>query len=179
MYHRFSVEAYERMVTVGILTKEDRVELIRGWIIEKMPTTDRHSGSVRRLNRLFSRIAESVLVSVKHPIRLPDSVPEPVIALVKLRADFYASGKPRPADVLLLIEVADTSLDNDREVKRPLYAEAGILEYWIVNLTDDSLEVHRSPTPDGTYADVRTLRRGQQVDIVALAGLAVAVDELL
>jgi Uma2 family endonuclease len=180
VHHRFSVDDYEQMIERGILTENDRVELIRGEILDKMSIGDRHCACVKRLNQFLSMAtAGRALVSVQDPIRLADSEPEPDVALLLPRADFYASGKPRPADVLLVVEVADTTLDFDREAKRPLYAEAGIAEYWIVNLNDDCLEVHRRPQPDGSYGDVQTLRRGQQADVAALPGLLLAVDDLL
>ncbi len=145
-----------------------------------MSIGDEHAACVKRLNRLFSRLfGDQAVVSIQDPIRLADSEPEPDVALAKPRDDFYASGKPEPADLLLVVEVADTSLDADREVKRPLYAENGIVEYWIVNLAEACIEVHRQPRPDGTYQEVRTLRRGQTIDLAALPGCTVAVDQVL
>ena len=101
------------------------------------------------------------------------------MALLLPRDDFYLSGKPRPADILLLIEVSDSSLEYDRQVKLPMYAVAGIAEFWIVNLEDDCLEVYRQPTAGGVYAEVRILRRGQYVDVAALPGPILAVDNIL
>jgi Uma2 family endonuclease len=179
-HHRLSVNDYEQMIERGILTENDRVELIRGEIIDKMSICDRHAACVKRLNSLFSGLVRgNALVSIQDPIRLADSEPEPDVALLRPRADFYATGKPQPADVLLAIEVADSSLDYDRDVKRPMYGEAGIAEYWIVNLIDECVEVHRQPQPDGTYRDVQTLRRGQQVDVALLPATTIAVDDLI
>jgi Uma2 family endonuclease len=178
--HRFSVDVYEQMIDSGIFREDDPVELIRGEIIDKMPIGDGHAACVNRLTRLFVlSLGRSAIVSVQNPIRLADSEPEPDISLLIPRDDFYASGKPRPADILLLIEVADTSLDFDREVKLPLYAEAGIRELWIVNLEEDCLEVHRNPTPDVRYCDIAVLRRGQDVEIAALPGTRIAAADLL
>ena len=119
--HRFSVEDYEQMIDTGILREEDRVELIRGEIIDKMAIGDSHAASVKQLNRRFGRIfGDSVMVGVQDPIRLLDSEPEPDISLLVPRDDFYESGKPRAVDILLLIEVADTSLEFDRESKPAL-----------------------------------------------------------
>ena len=180
VHHRFTVDDYEQMIERGILTENDRVELIRGEIIEKMSIGDPHAARVKQLNRTYgSLVGDRILISIQDPIRLADSVPEPDVALLRLRADFYSAGKPQPADILLLIEVSDTSLEYDREVKRALYAEAGIVEYWILNLVDECLEVYRQPQPDGTYRDVQTLRRGQTVEIAALPGLTLAIDEML
>ena len=116
-------------------------------------------------------------MSVQNPILLADSEPEPDVALLRPRDDYYASGKPQAADVLLAVEVSDTSLDYDRDVKRPLYAQAGITEYWILNLTDECLEVHRQPQPDGSYRDLQTLRRGEQVTVAALPGVTLVCPD--
>jgi Uma2 family endonuclease len=178
--HRFKVDDYEQMIARGILREDDRVELIRGEIIEKMPIGDPHASSVIRFNRILGKtFGDAVLIGVQSPIRLDDSEPEPDLCLLVPRDDFYLSGKPRPADILLLIEVSDTSLEFDREVKRPLYAEAGIRELWIVNLEEESLEVHRDPTPEGQYRDISVLRRGQEVEIAAFPGIKLAVADLL
>jgi len=180
IHHRFSVEDYEQMIEFGILTENDRVELIHGEIIDKALISDQHAACVKRLNRLLSRrVGDSALLSIQNPIRLTDSEPEPDVALLQPREDFYASGKPQPPDILLLIEVADTTLDYDRDVKRPLYAQAGISEYWILNIPEECLEVHRQPQPDGIYSSVQSLRRGERVEIAALPGLTLGVDELL
>jgi len=180
VHHRFTLDDYDQMIEHGILTENDRVELIRGEILAKMPISDQHVACVNRLNRLLGRkVGDDAIVSIQNPIRLADSEPEPDVVLLRPRQDFYASGKPRPADVLLVVEVADTTLEYDREVKRSLYAEAGIAEYWIVNLSEDCLEVYRQPRPDGTYRDVQTVRRGQQVEITALPGQGLAVAEIL
>ncbi len=166
VHHRFSVDDYEQMIERGILTENDRVELIRGEIIDKMSIGDQHAACVKRTNRLFARrVGDLAIVSVQDPIRLTDSEPEPDVALLRPREDYYASGKPLAADVLLAIEVSDSSLEYDRDVKRLLYAEAGIAEYWIVNLTDGCLEVYRRPQSDSTYGDVQIMRRGQQVEV--------------
>ncbi len=177
---RYSVDDYEEMVRLGALSENDRVELIRGEILTKMPIGPRHAASVTGLNEaLGPQCAGRATLRIQDPIRLPDSEPEPDLSVVRRRADRYASGHPRPADILLIAEVSDSSLDEDRTVKKTLYAEAGIVEYWIVNLVDDCLEVHRDPQPDGTYRDVRVLRRGDVADIAGLPGVVVAVAEIL
>jgi Uma2 family endonuclease len=168
------------MIQVGILDENDRVELIRGQLVAKMSIGDEHAARVKRLNRQITISAGArAIVGVQDPVRLADSVPEPDISLLRPRADFYASGSPTPADVFLIVEVADSSLDYDRDVKGPLYAENGIAEYWIANLVDRCLEVHRQPRPDGTYAAVQTLRPGDTTDVVALPGVTVAVADIL
>jgi Uma2 family endonuclease len=176
---RYSVDDYEEMIRLGVLTENDRVELIRGEIVPKMAIGPKHGGCVKRLIRIFDRrIGEAAIVASQDPVRLPDSEPEPDISLLRPRLDFYASGHPEPPDIFLIIEVADSSLADDRNVMRPMYAEAGITEFWIVNLVDECLEVYRNPRPDGTYQDARVLRRGESTDIVALPGVVVAVDEI-
>ena len=176
--HRFTVAEYDRMIDLGILKEDARVELIRGEIVAKMSIGDAHIACVDRLNRLLVRaVSDDAIVSVQNPIRLADSEPEPDLVLKRPRQDFY--GKPGPADILLVIEVADASLEDDREVKGPLYAENGIAEYWIVNLIDRCLEVHRQPRPDGTYADVRTMRAREMVEVGTIPGVRVAVADLI
>jgi len=119
--HRFTVEEYHRMGQAGILSEDDRVELIEGEIVEMAPVGSRHAACVKRLNALLSRRAGGrALVSVQDPIRLGEhSEPQPDLALLKPREDFYAAAHPGPEDVLLVIEVAETSLEYDREVKLP------------------------------------------------------------
>ena len=127
----------------------------------------------------FDVAGKSATRSVQNPVRLADSEPEPDFALLVRRDDFYAAGKPGPADVYLVVEVADTSLDYDREVKGPLYAENGIAEYWIINLVDRCLEVYRQPQADGTYSDVRTLRPGDSISLSLLPAVSVAVSDFV
>ena len=177
--YRLSVEKYEAMISAGILGKYDRCELIRGELIEKMTIGDSHEAAVRRLNRWFQRGTEDqVIVGVQGPIKLADSRPEPDLALLKYRDDFYAHGTARPADVLLLVEVADVSLAYDRKVKLPLYAESGIQEYWIVNLIDDCIEVFRQPQ-GLEYTDRRVVGRGQSIAPLALPQMSLAAESIL
>ena len=119
------------------------------------------------------------MISVQDPIRLIDSEPEPDVALLLPRADFYVSGKPRPADILLLIEVSDSSLEYDRLVKLPMYAEAGIAEFWIVNLEDDCLEVYRQPTAGGVYNEVRSCDGARTLRSPRCRDRQLAVDDIL
>jgi Uma2 family endonuclease len=180
VHHRFTVDEYEQMTDIGILNENHRVELIRGEIIEKMAIGDQHAARVNKLNRLVGRtLGDAALVSIQNPIRLPDSEPEPDVALLRPQEDYYASGKPGPADILLVIEVSDSTLDFDRDVKLPMYADAGISEYWIVNLVDETLEVYRQPMPGGTYGEVRVLRAGQDVEIAALPGSTFSVTDIV
>jgi Uma2 family endonuclease len=176
VHYKLSIDKYEQMIRAGILTENDRVELIRGELLDKMPIGDAHVEVVNRLNRKFSKLLdESVTVSVQNPLVLADSEPEPDLALYTRRA----GGKARPGDVHLLIEVADSSLEFDRTVKLPLYAEAGIRELWIVNLIDEKLEIYRQPQLDGTYRQTLTLGAGDEVEPLAFAGVRLSVGEIL
>jgi Uma2 family endonuclease len=177
---RYSVDDYEEMIRLGVLSENDRVELIRGEIVARMAIGPKHAICVKRFTQvLVPRTIRIAVVGVQDPVRLIDSEPEPDISLVRPPIEQYASRHPQPSDIFLIIEVADSSLDDDRNIMKPMYAEAGIIEYWIVNLVDDCLEVYRSPRPDGTYQVERVLRRGESTDIAALPGVIIAVDEVL
>jgi Uma2 family endonuclease len=177
---KYSVDDYEEMIRLGVLTERDRVELIRGEIIPKMAIGPRHSTCVTGFIQLLpQRAAGSAIVRIQNPVRLPDSEPEPDISLVCPPKERYLSRHPEPADIFLIVEVSDSSLDDDRNIMRPLYAESGIGEFWIANLRDDCLEVYRGPRPDGTYQETRVLERGESTDIAALPGMVVAVDEVI
>lgn len=178
--HRFSVEEYDEMIARAILEENDRVELIRGEIIDKMTIGDLHAGCVKRLNALLHALSRGRwIVSVQDPIALKDSKPEPDLALLRSRDDYYARSTPEADDTLLLIEVADSSLDFDRVDKLALYAEAGIAEYWIVNLIDECIEVHRQPKSDGTYGERQILSAGETIHSVLATDLVFRVDEIL
>ena len=155
---KYSVEDYEGMIRLGVLTERDRVELIRGEIVPKMAIGPRHSTCVKGLNQLLTqRAAGRAIAGVQDPVRLPDSELEPDISLVRPPKERYLTRHPQPADIFLVVEVADSSLDDDRNIMRPLYAESGIQEFWIANLRDNCLEVYRGPRPDGTYQETRVL----------------------
>jgi len=179
VHHRFTVDDYERMIDQGILTENERVELIRGEIVEKMVIGPPHSAAVKRINRLLTTTLSFAIVSVKDPIVLSDSEPEPDIALLVPRDDFYASSKPKACDVLLVIEVADCSLAYDREVKLPLYAQAGIQELWIVNLNESKVEVYRQPQLSGSYQSRVDLGRGETLVALAFPEVRFQIDSVL
>ena len=143
----FSAGEYHAMAKAGILTKDDRVELLDGEIIVKEPIGSGHASCVMRLSRMLSEaVGKRAIVSVQGPVRLDEaSEPEPDLMLLKRRDDFYAAAHPTPADVLLLIEVSDATVAFDKSVKLPLYARAAIPEVWIVNLPDRVVEVYSSP----------------------------------
>src|SRR5262249_5895473 len=155
---RFTRAEYYRMAETGILREDDRVELIKGEIIEMSRPGRRHKAFVLNLTQLLiGRLAGRALVNVQSGIVLSDdSEPEPDIAVLRRRDVPYKEREAHTDDVLLLIEVADSSLAYDRSIKLRLYAEAGIAEYWVVDCTAEAVEMYRAPTPDG-YHEVRRL----------------------
>jgi Uma2 family endonuclease len=176
----FTIEQYHQMIASGVLTEGDRVELIDGEILEMAAIGSKHGAQVKRLNRLFSGLLEpSVLISVQDPVELgPRSEPEPDVALLRWRDDFYETSHPQASDVYLVIEVADSTLDYDRSVKAPLYSRSDIFEYWIVNLQDNVIEVYRQPSPSG-YQIIQSYQRGMDIEVMALPGLGLTVDRIL
>jgi Uma2 family endonuclease len=178
--YRFTVEDYHRMAEVGILGEDDRVELIEGEIVEMPPIRSLHGGTVKALIHLFSKyIGDRAIVAAQDPVRLTDiSEPQPDLMLLRPRPDFYRDSHPTPADVLLLVEVADTSAAYDRSEKLPLYARAGIPEYWLVDLERGVLEVHRSVAGD-RYGEVHELAAGARVAPASLPDVELDVGEIL
>jgi Uma2 family endonuclease len=178
--HRFSATDYHRLAESGVLRPDARVELLDGRIIDMLPTGPFHAGLIKRLSRLFSLKAKvRWTVSIQDPVQLDDySEPEPDVMLLKPAADDYTSRHPRPKDVFLLIEVADITLEYDREVKLPGYGRAGIAEVWIVNLVYATIEVYREPHATG-YASMLVLRAGEVAKPQAFPDVSVNVEELL
>jgi Uma2 family endonuclease len=176
----FTVDEYRQMGRAGILGDDDRVELIQGEIVQMSPIGRRHAACVNRLNQLLSRrVGDSAIVSVQNPVSLSQhSEPQPDVALLRPRSDFYASRHPGPDDVLLIVEVAETSPEFDREVKMPLYAGAGIQEVWLVDLSEGNIQIYRSATAGG-YEHVQTFASGQHLTPQTLPQLRVSTDEIL
>lgn len=174
-----TVGEYHRMIEAGILTENDRIELIEGDLVSMHPIGGPHASTVMKLTRaLFRIVGDGALVWSQNPVQLGDrSEPEPDVSLLKPRADDYAE-IPRADDVLLIIEVSDSTLRYDREVKRPLYARNGISETWIVNLIDREVEVARGPTPDG-YVSVMKVGPEEVLDIAALPGMLLPIREFI
>jgi Uma2 family endonuclease len=174
---RFSIDEYEKMVATGILAEDDRVELIEGEIVEMSPIGDPHAAVVTNLTHLLvSRIGERARVRVQGPVRVPPrSKPQPDLALLRLRS--YMREGATTADVPLVIEVSDTSLQYDLTVKLRLYARAGIPEYWIVDVNTETVEVCRSPSGE-RYADRRMIARGESVAPLAFPDAAIPIDAI-
>jgi len=179
--HRcFTADEYHRMGEAGILRDDDRVELIDGQIVEMAAIGDRHVSRVIELNAIFaSRVGQRAWVSVQNPLRLSkQSEPQPDLVLMRRASDKGVTGAPHPEDVLLLIEVADTTLPYDRDTKLPLYAAAGIPEVWILDLAGDRLRVYREP--DGLdYRRADILLRDATVSPLAFPDLELTVEEIL
>lgn len=176
----FNVAEYYKMATAGVFTEDDRVELIEGEIIEMNPIGSRHAACVGRLTKLLERLAgDGAIVWVQNPVQVNDySEPLPDVALLKPRDDFYAQANPRPADVLLIIEVADSSVEYDRYIKMPLYAQAGIPEVWLVNLPKETIEINTLPLND-TYQETRTIKRGESLTAQSIPNLTINADAVL
>jgi Uma2 family endonuclease len=178
--YSFSVAQYERMGEIGIFREGDRVELIGGEIIEMSPIGRLHAACVDALSEVLrERLQRTVNIRIQNPIRLDDdSEPQPDIAVLKRRDDFYRGAHPKPEDVLLLIEVAETSLAYDREAKLPLYAFYGIREVWIVNLAEERIETYADPV-EGVYETSASYGRGEEIQSGAVAALKLNVSEVL
>ena len=175
---RFTVGEYHRMAEVGILHEDDRVELIGGEIVEMSPIGGLQATCVREINHLLGRqLGDELRVDVQSPVRLNEQEePQPDVTVIGARD--YGRSLPTPEDVLLLIEVADTSLAYDREVKLPLYARSGIAEVWLVDLNGEIIERHTELSESG-YRLVRRAGREDTLESVALPALAIPVGAAL
>jgi len=144
---RFTVQEYHRLVELGFLGEDDHIELIRGELMQRAAKGTAHETCIRRLLRQLPLLLQNqATLQCQAPISLSfDGEPEPDFAIVRNRPDDYATKHPTPEDTLLVIEVADSSLEYDRQVKLPLYAEATISDYWLVNLPEQYLEAYSEP----------------------------------
>jgi Uma2 family endonuclease len=178
--HRLTVDEYYRMAEVGILPPDARVELIDGEVIDVAPMKSRHAWAVNRLAaRLHDAARGHALVTCQTPLRLGEySEPEPDLMLVKPRAEGYATEHPTAADVLLLVEVADTSIDYDLRIKLPMYARSGVPEVWIVDLANGRVHFFRRPAA-GRYADATDSERPGPTAVAALPGVTIDLGALL
>ena len=177
----FTREEYHAMGKAGIFAPNERVELLKGEIIVMSPVGDRHTSCTIRINHAFAglNIANRAIISVQSPVvTSPTSEPEPDFMLLAFRDDRYDFGKPRSQDVLLLIEVSDSSLDYDRNVKLPYYASLGIPETWIANLQDDRIESYTDPPPEG-YRASRIYWPGDTISPAAFSDLQIAVNDII
>ena len=178
--HRITVDEYYRMAEVGILPPDARVELIEGEIIDMAPIGPGHGGTVMQLDRLLQKaVGDCAYVFVQSSERLSDiSEPQPDLALVKPRSDLYKNQHPSPADTFLIIEVSESSLRYDLQVKAPLYARHGLPEYWVIDLKGRQVRFFRSPDA-GQYTDVTSTGTPGVVAPVALPDVKIDLTHVL
>jgi Uma2 family endonuclease len=178
--HAFTVEEWHRMGETGLLGDDARMELLDGEVIEMSPIGSRHAGCVNRLtSMLVHAVGDRAVVAVQNPVGLDDrSEPVPDVAVLRPRDDAYSLSHPQPGDVVLLVEVADSSLAFDRGRKALAYARAGVAEVWVVDLAGETVEVMRSPRPDG-YGRIVVAGRGGRVDIERFDAAVLAVEDIL
>jgi Uma2 family endonuclease len=176
---KFSVQQYHQMRESGILTEDDRVELLRGEIIEMSPIGTKHAACVNRLvNLLVQLLGKSAIIAPQNPVLLNNkSEPQPDVALLQPRDDFYETAHPQPQDIFLLIEVADSTVMYDREEKIPLYAEANIREVWLVDINAQIVEVYQQPTGAG-YQVIQKFTIGENLTIATFPDIKITVNEI-
>jgi Uma2 family endonuclease len=178
--YSFTAEEFQRLGEAGILRQDVRLELIDGEIFEISPVGSQHAACVKFLSGLLNRLfGNTFIVGVQDPVRLNDfSEPQPDVSLLRWRDDYYRSAHPGPADVLLIVEVADTTVAKDSKMKVPLYARSGIVETWLVNIPEDRIEVY-SDSVNGTYRRAEVFGRGEEARAHTVEGLSMNVSELL
>jgi Uma2 family endonuclease len=177
---RFTADQYQRMGQVGILTERDRVELIDGDVVAMTPIGARHNACVTRTTRaLVMAAGDDAFVQPQGSVRLDlYHEPEPDLVLLRPRGDFYASRLPGPEDILLVVEIADSSIDYDRDVKARIYAESGIPEYWLADLNANLVWRYSAPER-GAFRSLEQYRRGQSMTPQLLPACVIPVDVLL
>ncbi len=178
--HLTDVVEWQKMGEAGIFPVESHLELINGEIIEMAPIGSNHAGHLNRLNQILNQsISSQAIISIQNPLQLNDlSEPEPDLMLLRPNADFYSSKHPSANDVLLLIEVADSSLAYDQNHKLRLYALHQIPEYWILNLADKSLEAYRQPK-NGVYSEKTTFYTGDNITLSQLQNISIKIADIL
>ncbi|WP_375468944.1 Uma2 family endonuclease [uncultured Nostoc sp.] len=176
---KFTVEQYHKMVESGIVTEDDRVELIRGEIIEMSQIGTKHAACVNRLvNLLVQLLGKGVILAAQNPVALnKNSEPQPDVALLKPRDDFSATAHPQPQDIFLLIEVSHSTVMYGREEKIPLYTEANIIEVWLVDINEQIVEVYQQPTAV-RYQHIQKFASGQTLSIKAFPNVNITVNEI-
>jgi Uma2 family endonuclease len=177
--HLFTVTEYERMGETGVLSPDARVELLEGEIIEMPPIGSTHAAWVDLINDLsHTQLRGKAIVRIQSPIVLDDfSEPEPDVAVLRFREDYYREAHPRPADILLVIEVSETTVKFDRNFKTRLYAQAGIPEFLLFNVGDEELEYYSQPE-SATYQSIKILKRGDVFDSAIVPGLMFEMETI-
>lgn len=175
----FNVDEYYRMARAGVLTPDDRVELIEGEIVKTSPIGSPHAACVSRLDDLLRGFRrKKAIVRIQNPVRLNDfSEPVPDVALLKPRQDYYAARHPSSTDVMLIIEVAETTVISDREVKVPLYARNNIPEVWLVNLPKKLIEEYFE-VAEGRYLKSKKYKVGENIVSATVPGLSLKVADV-
>jgi Uma2 family endonuclease len=176
----FTVEEYDTMIKAGVFDGKERVELIEGEFVKKMTQGDLHIGCINRLNYLLvPALLNQAVVAVQNAVRINNfSAPEPDVAILRFRPDFYSGGKARPEDILLLIEVADTTVHSDRQIKIPLYARAEVPEVWLVNLLRKIIEIYTAPK-NGKYQVVKKAGKSETLSPIVLPELKIKVSDII
>ncbi|PSB35864.1 Uma2 family endonuclease [filamentous cyanobacterium Phorm 46] len=176
----FTVQEYHLMNEAGVFGENERVELIEGEILQMAAISPRHASCLRRLIRQFRQLPEeSAILDVQNPIQLTEKTePQPDVVLLQPRADYYETAHPVPSEVLLLVEVSDSTVDFDRDVKVPNYSRSGIQEVWLWDLEANCLEVYRQPSQNG-YSLMLKFWCDQQVAPLAFPEFEVSVDFIL
>jgi Uma2 family endonuclease len=179
-HRKFTVEDYHNFIDMGIFKPEERLELWEGEFLEMSPIGRRHAGCVDSLAEMLRDfLHKTAIVRTQNPIVLGDfSEPQPDITLLKRRKDFYRNESAKASDVLLTMEVSDTTAKFDRDIKFPRYAENGIQEAWLIDLENDRVEIHTQPTAKG-YKLVKILHRGDIAESTVLLEIKMAVDDIL
>lgn len=177
---QITVEEYDLMIESGVFDETDRIELLNGVIIEKMPKGTKHSAVTDRAARVFYRyFGENVFIRNQNPIWLDEfSEPEPNIVVAAPKEDEYENSHPTPGDIFLILEVSDSTLDYDRNTKGAAYSRAGIVEYMVLNIREKTLEDYREPGADG-FQSKQTYRAGQNFNLVAFPEVSLQVSDFL
>lgn len=175
-----SAEEYQRMIEAGIFHEDERIELIEGRIVQMSPKNLKHALATTRSNRCFQRLSgDRAFVRVQDPILLNDfSEPEPDIVLVAPPDERYLENHPKPEDIFLVLEIADSSLVYDRDEKGPLFAQNGVVQYCLLNLQSRELEDYRDPSSNG-YRSKQTYTEDQSFTLVAFPKISIKVKDLL
>jgi Uma2 family endonuclease len=177
---RISVDRYQKMVATGVLTQRDRIELIEGEMINRAPIGPKHAALTARLTKiLILAVGDAAIVSPGGPVNLGDfSEPQPDLLLLRPRDHYYAGKIPDASDVLLLIEISDSTLAFDQNTKRALYARHAVPEYWIVDVEGKRIQVYREPKVDGDYAQAHELGMSDSVSPHALSAITLSVQSI-
>ncbi|CAN5867436.1 Uma2 family endonuclease [soil metagenome] len=176
---RFTVDQSHTMMAAGVFTEDDRLELVKGEIVEMFPIGTPHATCVWKLNYLLNASPRNLLIDIQNPLRLSDaSEVYPDLMVLKYQANMYADRIPNAQDALLVIEVSDSTLLYDRTVKLPRYAAAGVAEVWIVDLNAERVLVHRDPL-DGVYGQVAEVKKDGTLSVAAREGLELNLADIL